>query len=61
MMYIFFLPNEAMVQLLMRHYYFFFAIFQKYYIKQKLRRIKSKRQDGVDPIKTAFDKMKVKT
>ncbi|KAJ1409365.1 P-loop containing nucleoside triphosphate hydrolase [Sesbania bispinosa] len=30
----------------------------KYYIKQKLRKIKNKRKDGVDPIKTAFEQMK---
>ncbi|KAL1294317.1 hypothetical protein HN51_055056 [Arachis hypogaea] len=30
----------------------------KYYVNQKLRRIKQKRKDGVDPIKTAFEQMK---
>lgn len=36
-------------------------ILQKYYIKLKVRRIKDKRKHGVDPIKTAFEQMKVKT
>ncbi|XP_061371353.1 probable inactive ATP-dependent zinc metalloprotease FTSHI 5, chloroplastic [Gastrolobium bilobum] len=30
----------------------------KYYINEKLRRIKQKRKDGFDPIKTAFEQMK---
>lgn len=37
------------------------AILQKYYISQKLKKIKQRRKDGVDPIKTAFEQMKVKT
>eukprot|EP00256_Glycine_max_P040042 XP_006589200.1 probable inactive ATP-dependent zinc metalloprotease FTSHI 5, chloroplastic isoform X1 [Glycine max] len=30
----------------------------KYYISQKLKKIKQRRKDGVDPIKTAFEQMK---
>ncbi|TKY52101.1 ATP-dependent zinc metalloprotease FtsH 3 [Spatholobus suberectus] len=30
----------------------------KYYITQKLKRIKQQRKDGIDPIKTAFEQMK---
>ncbi|KAK7376284.1 hypothetical protein VNO78_34748 [Psophocarpus tetragonolobus] len=30
----------------------------KYYISQKLKKIRQKRKDGIDPIKTAFEQMK---
>ncbi|KAK6645941.1 hypothetical protein PHAVU_L002051 [Phaseolus vulgaris] len=30
----------------------------KYYISQKLKKIKQRRKDGIDPIKTAFEQMK---
>lgn len=51
-----------MVELLIKYCYsFILAILQKYYISQKLKKIKQRRKDGVDPIKTAFEQMKVET
>ncbi|KAL9303716.1 hypothetical protein ACSQ67_020979 [Phaseolus vulgaris] len=36
----------------------FSAFSNKYYISQKLKKIKQRRKDGIDPIKTAFEQMK---
>jgi hypothetical protein len=38
-----------------------FVVFQRYYFHVKLRRMRMRRRDGVDPIKTAFERMKVNT
>lgn len=37
----------------------FFSILQKAYLKYKIRKIKRKKKAGIDPIRTAFDGMKV--
>lgn len=41
------------------HTYYIYTILQKAYFKYRMKRIKRKKKDGIDPISTAFDKMKV--
>lgn len=39
--------------------YYIYAILQKAYFRYRVKKIKRKKKDGIDPISTAFDQMKV--
>ena len=41
--------------------YHFYFILQKAYFKYRVTRTKRKKKAGIDPIRTAFDQMKVRT
>lgn len=53
--------NMCFCHVALRAKFWFYSVMQRYYLNYRRRKISEKRKAGIDPIKDAFDGMKVYT